>query len=128
MCATILHPLTADIDEFEKAKLFTARCYKFLMPICTGDETSTMVTPILGTGASPNLVQENVLPNPRLVNVQAIRAIIRAAGDTTFRVKGVIRLTVNIGGQKGTTVFGVAPRLATKFILDTAFIDLEMKT
>lgn len=51
----------------------------------------------------------------------------RATGDTTFRVEGVVRLAVKIGGHKKATGFVVAPKLATKRTLETAFIDKETK-
>lgn len=74
MFAAMPHALRAEINEFEKTKLFSARSYKVLTSISTSDETSTMVVEIFDTGAGPNLVQEDVLPTPWLENVQPIRA------------------------------------------------------
>lgn len=49
------------------------------------------------------------------------------AGDTNFKVSGVIRLNINSGGELANVVFGVSPVLATKIIHDTAFIDKSVK-
>lgn len=94
--------------------------------ISTDDEEFAIFTAILDTGAGPNLVREDVLPKPSLPNLQPMRVSIRAAGDTTIRVEGVIRSTVKIGGHKASTGFVVASKLATKGILGTVFMDKEL--
>lgn len=94
ICAMISHPLRANFYEFEKAKLFTCKRYNYSMTVSNGAEVSTMVAAILKTGADLNLVRENVVPAPWLVNAPPIRASVVAAGDTTFIFEGVIRLTV----------------------------------
>lgn len=50
----------------------------------------------------------------------------KATGDTALRVEIVISLLVGNGGQHARKVFGVTPKLATKFILGAAFIDKEI--
>lgn len=62
----------------------------------------------------------------RLEKVPPIRVSIRAPEDKTFRVEGVVRLTVKIGVHKPTADFGVPPKLATIMIPGTAFIDKEI--
>lgn len=63
------------------------------------------------------------MPIARLKGMQPIRANISAASDMTFTVEGVVRLQDDVSGHVTNTVFGVAPKLATKMILKTAFID-----
>lgn len=57
MCAAIPYSLQAELDEFEKAMLFTARCYKDMTTILTGDNALKAVVAILDTGAGPKFVQ-----------------------------------------------------------------------
>lgn len=123
MRAAVLHPPQVKINEFEEAKLFTARFYKIMTTISTGDETLTMIMVILNPGAGPKLVWEEVLPTQWLTKVQQIRMSIREAGNTTITSEGIISLTVEIGRQKASTVFGVALKPATEILLGTAFID-----
>lgn len=66
------HPQRAEIGDFEKAELFTVRCYKAIARTSTEDETLTMFTEIFDTGTGPNLVREDVLPIPWLEKVQPI--------------------------------------------------------
>lgn len=77
-----------------------------------------MVTAVLNTEAGSNLVRQDVLPCLWLAKVPLVHSCKRAAGNTTFRVIGVIRLTV--------TVFTVALKQASQMILDTAFINMEL--
>lgn len=85
--------------------LFTARCYKIMTTISTGDKAFIMDTVILDTRAGFSLVREYVLPTSLLGNKQKICASMNAVGDTTFGVGGVIQLTFEIGGHKASTVF-----------------------
>lgn len=75
--------------------------------VSTCDEASTLVTVILDTEDSTNLVCERVLPTLWLARVQQIRANRRAASGKTLRVEGVMCHVVEIGGHKAGTVFGV---------------------
>lgn len=51
----------------------------------------------------------------------------KAASDTTFTVADVVRLQVEIGEHVTNAVFRVAPKLATKRISRTAFINKMIK-
>lgn len=51
---------------------------------------------------------------------------IKAAGDTSFKVEGVVGLSIEIGGHNAKVGSGVASKLATKMLLGTAFIDREI--
>lgn len=103
-----------------------ARCSKVMTTISTGRGVSKLVTAILDTGAGPNLIREDVLSTAWLKKIQPIRSNLRAASDTTFTVEGIVRLTIEIGGHVSSTVFGVAPKLATKMILGMAFVNNEI--
>lgn len=48
--------------------------------------------------------------------------MITAAGNTTFRVEGVILFTVEVGGHKASTVLDDETKVAFKMMLGTAFI------
>lgn len=87
---------------------------------------SLIVTEIIGTGACPNLIWEDIMPPNWLTKVQSFRASIRAACGMTFTVEGVVRLSVEIGGQVTTAVFEVALRLTAKLVFEMALIDEEI--
>lgn len=50
----------------------------------------------------------------------------KAAGDTTFRVRDVIFLSIKVRWHKAEEIYGGAPRLATKMLLGTVFIDKKV--
>lgn len=56
-------------------------------------------------------------------HVKKFQKALKAAGDTAFYVEGVIKLTVDFSGHRVSILLGVARVLATKIILETAFID-----
>lgn len=56
LCAMIPDLLEAEIAEFKKANFFTARCYKVMTAISTGDEEARIGTAILNAGAGPNII------------------------------------------------------------------------
>lgn len=61
-----------------------------------------------------------------ITEVQPICANARAASDTTLTVEGVVSLCGKIDGHVKTAVFGIAPRLAIRMIVGTAFVDKEI--
>lgn len=67
------------------------------------------------------------MPTHWLTKIQPIRANLRAAGGTAFTVEVVVRLQAGIREQVKTAIFGVAPKLASKTIPETAFIDKIIK-
>lgn len=72
-----------------------------------------MITMILDAGACPNLIREDALSTMWFGKVQPIRASTRAAGNTTFRVKGIVRLTVDIRGLN-TCIFSCCTEVSNK--------------
>lgn len=84
LCATLSHPLEVETVRFEKAMVFSARCYKVVTTTSTNEEMPAMVTAMFDTGDGPNLVRKDVLSTPWLVNVQPIRVSVKAASDTAF--------------------------------------------
>lgn len=93
-----------------------------MMTNMTDDKAFPTVTPVLNTGVGPNLVPKDALLTLFLANVQPARASKRVAGDTKFRAEGVIYFTIKIRRHKPSIVSGVALKLTTKMILETAFI------
>lgn len=86
-----------------------------------------MATAILHTEAGPNLVvREGKLQTQWLATVKLILVSLKAAGDMTFRVEGVIHRKLKFGAHEASTVFGVAPKPATKMILGIAFVDKKI--
>lgn len=94
--------------------------------ILTNKEMPALATATFNTGAGPNLIRKDVLPTSWIVHLLPIRVSVNAAGDVAFRVGGVIRHLVEFGGLKIKAVSGAAPKLATKTILGTSFIDREI--
>lgn len=82
ICATLPHPLEAEIAECEKAKLFVAPCNKVMFTISTKEDMLTMVVSIFDIGADLNLIWEDSLPTSWLTDIQPIRVSKRAASDT----------------------------------------------
>lgn len=88
--------------------------------IPTNEKMSALVASICDTRASPSLIRKKALPTLRLVDVQPIRACMKAARDTTFRGKSVIRFTVKIKTHKTNAISRVAPKFLTKMIFNNA--------
>lgn len=82
-----------------------------------------LTTAILETGASPNLIREDVLPPNSQAYVNPFKTSLKSAGNTTFSVKGVVQLQVDIGGNIVSKLFGMALVLAIEAILGTALTD-----
>lgn len=97
--AAIPHPLQAEINQYEKEKLFAATCYNVLTTISTDDKQFIIATAFLDTRAGPNLDVEDTLPTTRLKNVRQIRAIIWAAGKNHSEA---MALSIRQSGQAGT--------------------------
>lgn len=82
-----------------------------------------MVSAIFDNGAGTILTREDVLPSSWLADIQPICVNVKAAGDTSFRIEGILRLLVKIDGHNANAVPETAPKLATKKILGAKLID-----
>lgn len=92
----------------------------------TNEEMSVRVIAKFDTGVGSNLIREDVLPMAWLADIQPICVSVKAAGNTSFTVEGVVRLLVEVGGHEAKTIFGLVPKLAIKTIFDTAFINKKI--
>lgn len=117
-----------DMGEFEKTTIFTSKCYKVDVRLIQSEEVHRNVTAVLDSGAGPNLVRQDVIPTSLIPLIKPIKTSVRSAGDTTFNVNGVIRLPIEFEREVINVVLGIAPILATKMILGTAFIDKPAKS
>lgn len=105
VCATLPPALGVKIAKFEKTKLFTEHQFKVMTTISTKEKMLVSITVMFDTGTGSNLIREDVLPTPSLVDIQSIHVSVKAAGDTAFRVEGVFRLLVEMGRYKAEECF-----------------------
>lgn len=85
-----------------------------------------MVMAIFNTEAGLKISRRDVYLMSWLADAQPIRVSVKAAGDISFRVEVVIRLSVKIGVHIANKFFGFAPMLATRTIFGTAFTDKDI--
>lgn len=104
-----------------------ATCYNVMTTNSADQDESKTLTAICDTEVGPNLIREDIRPTPWLKGVRPIHANMKAAGDTTITVKGVVGHQARTGKNVTIAVIGVEPKLATKMTFGTAFIDNEMK-
>ena len=107
-----------------------SRNYKVSATVGVSTVVATPVFAILDTGAGPNLVREDVLPEDWLRY--------RVAGDTTYQVigaggrslpqRGVVTLWVQLGRLRAQARFIVVKNLAAACILGCQFIDRHVKS
>lgn len=71
------------------------------------------------------MVWKDVLQISCLSTLQPKLAIIKIAGETTFKVEGAIRPLVEVDGQERSTDLGIERNLSAKLILGTPSIDKE---
>jgi hypothetical protein len=107
-----------------------SRNYKVSATVGVTTAVATPVYAILDTGAGPNLVREDVLPEDWLRY--------RVAGDTTYQVigangkslpqRGVVTLWVQLGRLRAQARFIVVKQLAAGCIVGCQFIDRHVKS
>ena len=87
------------------------------------------VRAILDTGAGPNLIREEVLPEDwersRLPGTPAYQII--GAGGRPLRQKGVIAMHVQLGTLRVQSLFVVVTSLAAECILGCQFINRHVR-
>lgn len=116
-----------DISEFEKKSLFSSNCYK--VDVCLGvtERAMRLTTAIFDVGDGPNLIIEDVLAPCSRRHIRGFRTSLMSAGDTSFPVKEVVRLQVDLAESVVSNLFGISPVLATEAILGKAFVDEYIK-
>lgn len=82
-----------------------AKRHKVMTVTATDQNKPKIVTALFATGAGPNLLWKDVVPTPWMKRIQPVRASIRAAGDTTLTVEGIVRLQGKICKHVTTAVF-----------------------
>jgi Retroviral aspartyl protease len=113
----------------EQVCLMASRNCKVSATVGVTTAVATPVYAILDTGAGPNLVREDVLPEDWLRY--------RMAGETTYQVtgangrslpqRGVVTLWVQLGRLRAQARFIVVKHLAAGCILGCQFIDRHVK-
>lgn len=122
VCFVIPDQLSAETNEFEKSKLFTAGCNKDAIKISNGNEKSNVVAAMINTWAGPCLIRKEIFSPQWLAKVKRLRVSIKAAVDTTFKAEGLIRCSLS-WQYKTNSVFCVAPKLPFKIIFETGLIN-----
>jgi hypothetical protein len=111
----------------EPVHLFQSRNYKLCVSIGSTANIQTPVRAVLDTGAGPNLVREDVLPNgwERLLVPDVALPRITNASGRRMSARGVIVLFVQVGGLLKRVRFYVTPGLAVPCILRCGFGHLQ---
>ena len=97
--------------------------YKVDCEIGSKPADARAIQAILDTGAGPNIVHADVLPQKWLEKVSPDSVRIRDASRNTLSILGSLPLYLRIGDLQVKVKFYVAENLATKCILGTAFAD-----
>jgi hypothetical protein len=110
--------------------LLVSRNYKVSATVGVTTAASTIVRAILDTGAGPNLIREEVLPEPwaryRVANAPVFNVL--SAGGRRLRQKGVVTLFVQLCNLDTHSRFLVVTSLAAECILCFQYIDRYIRT
>jgi Retroviral aspartyl protease len=103
-----------------------SRNYKVSATVGVNTVAATTVRAIVDTGAGPNLIREEVLPEDweryRVSNAPVFNVV--AAGGRRLRQKGVVTLVVQLVNLRTHARFLVVTSLAAECILGCHYIDL----
>lgn len=115
------------MNYFGKITLFLSKCYKLDVGLVQCQEVHHLFKAVLDSEAGPNMVRKKAILTFLTRLTRPMKTFQRSARDTTFRVRGIIRIPTDFRGDIVHIVFIVALLLATKMILRTIFIDKSMK-
>lgn len=88
-----------------------------------------LVYAILDTGAGPNIIQSDAIDPSWKVTIRNVKPrVLRSAASTPLRVIGTIRLVIHVGQLATNTSLSVVKSLAVGVLLDTAFIERNVKS
>jgi transposase InsO family protein len=117
-------------SHVEVVSLLAARNYKVSATVGVTTVVATPVIAILDTGAGPNLIRADLLPDDweryRVVGTPERRIV--GAGGRQLAQKGVVNMHVCMGRLKVQTRFIVVERLVAECIVGCQFIDRHVKT
>jgi hypothetical protein len=123
------HMLKTDAIKTAYVYPLKSRNYKASATVGVTTVVATPVRAILDTGAGPNLVCEEILPEDweryRVTNDPPLNIV--GAGGRWLRQKGVLTLCVQLGRLRVKASFVVVPRLAAECILRCQFIDQHVR-
>ena len=104
---------------------FSAYNYKVNASVGSSITSTEKVMAVLDTGAGPNLVRADLLPDHTLSTLYRKKRIVNLASASNHRLKtlGIAMLTVNIEGYICREPFVVVQALAADVILGATYID-----
>ena len=99
--------------------------YKVEAHIGPKAESLQQILTVLDTGAAPNLIRANMLPQELLDNADTKREVanLMSASNHSLDTVGIVRLTVRLGGRTYRQPFVVVRNLGTDAIIGTTFLD-----
>lgn len=117
-----------ETEDLVRAMFFESKCYEVDIRLPENSSVSHALVAKLDTGVGPSLIRNDAIPVALRSKIWQFRTSLRSAGNATFQVDGVIRLTILFGECEIPVLFGEAPTLATKVILGTTFFNESVKT
>ena len=120
-------PKETKVEEYRADPLCTLSSlnYKVEASINTHKDTWRPLLSVLDTGAGPNLIRADLLPEPVLHKLDTSREVVNlsSASGHGLDVLGITRLSVKVGSQVTTHDFVVSRQLSTDVLLGCHFID-----
>jgi Retroviral aspartyl protease len=114
----------------ESILTLVSRTYKFSVTVGITTVAATTVRAILDTGAGPNLIREEVVPEDweryRVADAPFFNVL--GAGGRRLRQNGVVTFVVQLGNLPTHARFLVVTSLASQFILCCQYIDRWVRT
>jgi Retroviral aspartyl protease len=118
------------LNGFDQVCLLASRNYKVSATVGVSTVVATPVYAILDTGAGPNLVREDVLPEDwtRYRTTEEPSFQVVGASGRPLPQRGVLTLCVQLGQLKARAKFIVVKHLTAGCILGCQFIDRHVKS
>ncbi|GAB0498233.1 hypothetical protein MMPV_009574 [Pyropia vietnamensis] len=108
--------------------LFTLENYKVSATLGVTPQSTKAYFPVLDTGAGPNLLRKDTLPDSWLAHVRVIRGpTIKDANGRIIRTTQAVTLTANIGKLTTEVDFLVCETLSVPCILGCSFINKHVE-
>lgn len=125
-------PAKVSIQEYRASPICFLSPWNYKVEALVGPtaETQVQLLTVLDTGAGPNLIRADLLPDDTLLKLDKSREMVNLASASNHRlhVMGIATLSVSIGDYKARQQFIVVKKLGADVILGCTFIDAHVRS
>lgn len=123
-------PKTMTVAEYRASPICYLSAWNYKVEALVGPTAETQVEQltVIDTGAGPNLIRADLLPDEALLKLDQSREMVNLASASNHRlqVMGITMLSVTIANHKARQQFIVVKRLGADVILGCTYIDAHI--